>query len=140
VPRGHSKQIAVDGEAEPVLAKLGVWVSNNKSRRDKLAQEQHADSPPPDGTRYEPVTKNDELVPATDKWLRHTWHNQRPGKITTNDQHETNISDQLALTDTALAAYVLHLGPTGTVTQQWLDGTRNQLFDLTGAVSRLRTT
>ncbi|MFD7446190.1 hypothetical protein [Streptomyces sp. NPDC059909] len=64
-------------------------------------------------------------MPATDKWLRHAWHNRRPGKITTNDEHETNVSEQLALTDTALAAYVLHLGPTGTVTQQWLDGTRN---------------
>ncbi|MFJ5901550.1 Helicase associated domain protein [Streptomyces sp. NPDC093064] len=40
VPRGHSEQIAVDGEAEPVVVKLGVWVSNTKSRRDKLAQEQ----------------------------------------------------------------------------------------------------
>lgn len=36
VPRGHGKEIAVDGEAEPVVVKLGVWVS----RRDKLAQEQ----------------------------------------------------------------------------------------------------
>jgi hypothetical protein len=40
VPRGHSEQIAVDGETEPVLVKLGVWVSNTKTRRDKLAQEQ----------------------------------------------------------------------------------------------------
>ncbi|MEU0744758.1 Helicase associated domain protein [Streptomyces sp. NPDC006134] len=40
VPRGHSEEIAVDGEAEPVVVKLGVWVSNTKSRRDKLAQEQ----------------------------------------------------------------------------------------------------
>ncbi|MFB6962822.1 Helicase associated domain protein [Streptomyces sp. NPDC056309] len=40
VPRGHSEQIAVDGEAEPVVVKLGVWVSNTKSRRDKLAQDQ----------------------------------------------------------------------------------------------------
>ncbi len=40
VPRGHSEQIAVDGEAEPVTVKLGVWVSNTKSRRDKLTQEQ----------------------------------------------------------------------------------------------------
>ncbi|MFI9588557.1 Helicase associated domain protein [Streptomyces sp. NPDC052236] len=30
VPRGHSEQIAVDGETEPVLVKLGVWVSNTK--------------------------------------------------------------------------------------------------------------
>ncbi|MFD3932658.1 Helicase associated domain protein [Streptomyces sp. NPDC058614] len=40
VPRGHSEEIVVDGEAEPVLVKLGVWVSNTKSRRDRLAQEQ----------------------------------------------------------------------------------------------------
>lgn len=40
VPRGHSEQIAVDSEAEPVAVKLGVWVSNTKSRRDKLSAEQ----------------------------------------------------------------------------------------------------
>uniref|UniRef100_UPI002FDB9E96 helicase associated domain-containing protein n=1 Tax=Streptomyces sp. IBSBF 2394 TaxID=2903532 RepID=UPI002FDB9E96 len=40
VPRGHSEEIAVDGEAEPVAVKLGVWVSNTKSRRDKLTAEQ----------------------------------------------------------------------------------------------------
>jgi hypothetical protein len=40
VPRGHSEEIAVDGEEEPVVVKLGVWVSNTKSRRDKLTQEQ----------------------------------------------------------------------------------------------------
>jgi Helicase associated domain len=40
VPRGHSEEIAVDGEAEPVIVKLGVWVSNTKSRRDRLAKEQ----------------------------------------------------------------------------------------------------
>jgi hypothetical protein len=42
VPRGHSEEITVDGEAEPVVVKLGVWVSNTKSRRDKLAQDQLA--------------------------------------------------------------------------------------------------
>ncbi|SCF87699.1 DEAD/DEAH box helicase, partial [Streptomyces sp. Ncost-T10-10d] len=42
VPRGHSEEIAVDDEAEPVLVKLGVWVSNTKSRRDKLSSEQRA--------------------------------------------------------------------------------------------------
>jgi hypothetical protein len=42
VPRGHGEPIAVDGEAEPVIVKLGVWVSNTKSRRDKLTQEQRA--------------------------------------------------------------------------------------------------
>ncbi|MFD9271485.1 helicase associated domain-containing protein, partial [Streptomyces goshikiensis] len=32
--------IAVEGEAEPVTVKLGVWVSNTKSRRDKLTADQ----------------------------------------------------------------------------------------------------
>ncbi|MFC8878783.1 DEAD/DEAH box helicase [Streptomyces ardesiacus] len=40
VPRGHAEEIAVDDETEPVAVKLGVWVSNTKSRRDKLAQDQ----------------------------------------------------------------------------------------------------
>ncbi|MET9154380.1 Helicase associated domain protein [Streptomyces griseoflavus] len=40
VPRGHNEEIAVHGEAEPVAVKLGVWVSNTRSRRDRLAQEQ----------------------------------------------------------------------------------------------------
>ncbi|MFF4795395.1 Helicase associated domain protein [Streptomyces sp. NPDC001276] len=40
VPRGHSEEITVDGEAAPVTVKLGVWVSNTKARRDKLTQEQ----------------------------------------------------------------------------------------------------
>ncbi|MFC9609071.1 Helicase associated domain protein [Streptomyces niveus] len=40
VPRGHSELIAVDGEAEPVTVKLGVWTSNTRARRDKLTQEQ----------------------------------------------------------------------------------------------------
>lgn len=40
VPRGHAEEITVDGETEPVVVKLGVWVSNTKSRRDKLNQEQ----------------------------------------------------------------------------------------------------
>ncbi|TFE38552.1 helicase [Streptomyces sp. ICN441] len=38
VPRGHSEEITVNGE--PVTVKLGVWVSNTKSRRDKLSAEQ----------------------------------------------------------------------------------------------------
>ncbi|MEU3904031.1 Helicase associated domain protein [Streptomyces goshikiensis] len=42
VPRTHSEEIAVEGEAEPVVVKLGVWVSNTKSRRDKLTADQHA--------------------------------------------------------------------------------------------------
>ncbi|MEG8281244.1 DEAD/DEAH box helicase [Streptomyces sp. AHA2] len=40
VPRGHGEEITVDGEAEPVVVKLGVWISNTKSRRGRLAQEQ----------------------------------------------------------------------------------------------------
>ncbi|MFF5565812.1 Helicase associated domain protein [Streptomyces sp. NPDC012623] len=40
VPRSHSEEITVDGETEPVAVKLGVWVSNTKTRRDKLAQDQ----------------------------------------------------------------------------------------------------
>lgn len=42
VPRAHSEQIAVEGEVEPVVVKLGVWVSNTKSRRDKLTADQLA--------------------------------------------------------------------------------------------------
>jgi hypothetical protein len=42
VPRGHSETIAVDGQTEPVVVKLGVWVSNTKSRRDKLTADQFA--------------------------------------------------------------------------------------------------
>ncbi|MGW6877840.1 hypothetical protein ACWGHA_36570 [Streptomyces xanthophaeus] len=38
--RRGARKIAVDGEAEPVVVKLGVWVSNTKTRRDKLSQEQ----------------------------------------------------------------------------------------------------
>ncbi|MFK4122924.1 hypothetical protein [Streptomyces longwoodensis] len=33
VPRGHSEQITVDGEAEPVTVKLDVRLSNIRSRR-----------------------------------------------------------------------------------------------------------
>ncbi|MFF9490711.1 Helicase associated domain protein [Streptomyces sp. NPDC014676] len=42
VPRGHVEEIAVDGGAEPVTVKLGVWISNTKTRRDKLTAEQLA--------------------------------------------------------------------------------------------------
>ncbi|WP_392957682.1 Helicase associated domain protein [Streptomyces sp. LN245] len=40
VPRGHSETIAVDGETEPVTVKLGVWITNTKTRRNKLTLEQ----------------------------------------------------------------------------------------------------
>ncbi|MFF6815959.1 Helicase associated domain protein [Streptomyces sp. NPDC012403] len=36
VPRGHNEEITVDGEAQPVVVKLGVWTSNTKSRRERL--------------------------------------------------------------------------------------------------------
>ncbi|GAA2644196.1 helicase associated domain-containing protein [Streptomyces vastus] len=41
-PRGHSEKIAVDGETEPTVVKLGVWTSNTRARWDKLTQEQQA--------------------------------------------------------------------------------------------------
>ncbi|MGW3829264.1 Helicase associated domain protein [Streptomyces sp. NPDC005071] len=40
VPRGHAEEIAVDGKTEPMVVKLGVWVSNTRARRDKLTAEQ----------------------------------------------------------------------------------------------------
>ncbi|QZY21025.1 helicase associated domain-containing protein [Streptomyces decoyicus] len=40
VPRGHSEEICVDGETEPVPVKLGVWVTNTKQRREKLSPAQ----------------------------------------------------------------------------------------------------
>ncbi|MER7490991.1 Helicase associated domain protein [Streptomyces sp. NPDC126497] len=40
VPRGHAEEIVIDGETEPVIVKLGVWISNTRARRDKLTQEQ----------------------------------------------------------------------------------------------------
>ncbi|MFI1973370.1 DEAD/DEAH box helicase [Streptomyces cinnamoneus] len=40
VPRSHAEEIAVDGETEPVVVKLGVWVSNTRARRDRLTAEQ----------------------------------------------------------------------------------------------------
>ncbi|MFF9780381.1 Helicase associated domain protein [Streptomyces sp. NPDC013978] len=42
VPRGHSEEIVVNGEAEPVSVKLGVWVSNTRARRDKLTADQRS--------------------------------------------------------------------------------------------------
>ncbi|MFD9195443.1 Helicase associated domain protein [Streptomyces phaeochromogenes] len=43
VPRGHSEEIAVDGETEPVSVRLGVFLSNTKARRDKLTNPQRAE-------------------------------------------------------------------------------------------------
>ncbi|MFE0778494.1 Helicase associated domain protein, partial [Streptomyces sp. NPDC058861] len=42
VPRGAVVKVEVDGETEPVVVKLGVWISNTKTRRDRLDQEQRA--------------------------------------------------------------------------------------------------
>ncbi|MFD3701206.1 Helicase associated domain protein [Streptomyces sp. NPDC058646] len=42
VPRAHGEKIPVEGEAEPVVVKLGVWVSNTKTRRHKLTADQLA--------------------------------------------------------------------------------------------------
>ncbi|MEU5289401.1 Helicase associated domain protein [Streptomyces sp. NPDC020755] len=42
VPRGAVVEVAVDGEAEPVPVKLGVWISNTKSRKDRLDADQLA--------------------------------------------------------------------------------------------------
>ncbi|GGR53715.1 hypothetical protein GCM10010219_68010 [Streptomyces netropsis] len=41
VPRGHSEEITVNGEAEPVTVKLGVWINNTKTRHHRLDAEQH---------------------------------------------------------------------------------------------------
>ncbi|MFD3336161.1 Helicase associated domain protein [Streptomyces sp. NPDC058700] len=40
VPRGHSEQLTVDGETEPVTVRLGVWITNTKTRRDRLDADQ----------------------------------------------------------------------------------------------------
>ncbi len=40
VPRGAVVKITVEGEAEPVPVRLGVWISNTKTRRDKLSAQQ----------------------------------------------------------------------------------------------------
>lgn len=40
VPRNTVVEITIDGEAEPVPVKLGVWISNIKSRRGRLDADQ----------------------------------------------------------------------------------------------------
>jgi hypothetical protein len=40
VPRTHPEQITVEGHTAPLIVKLGVWVSNARSRHDTLTQEQ----------------------------------------------------------------------------------------------------
>ncbi|MFF3691066.1 helicase associated domain-containing protein [Streptomyces sp. NPDC002187] len=42
VPRQHTEPIALNGQNEPVPVKLGVWISNTKSRRSKLNDAQRA--------------------------------------------------------------------------------------------------
>ncbi|MFF8407590.1 Helicase associated domain protein [Streptomyces sp. NPDC015684] len=42
VPRGAVIEITVEGEAEPVPVRLGVWITNTKQRRDKLTAQQVA--------------------------------------------------------------------------------------------------
>ncbi|MFE1873126.1 hypothetical protein ACFW9N_19830 [Streptomyces sp. NPDC059496] len=42
MPRAHGEEMTVDGETEPVVVKLGAWVSTTKSRRDKLTADQLA--------------------------------------------------------------------------------------------------
>ncbi|MFF7242203.1 Helicase associated domain protein [Streptomyces collinus] len=40
VPRSAVIEITIDGEAEPVPVRLGVWISNTRARRSKLTTEQ----------------------------------------------------------------------------------------------------
>ncbi|WP_240676835.1 helicase [Streptomyces sp. B27] len=40
VPRGAVVEVTVDGESAPVPVKLGVWISNTKSRKDRLDPDQ----------------------------------------------------------------------------------------------------
>ncbi|MFJ4153055.1 Helicase associated domain protein [Streptomyces galbus] len=42
VPRGAVVEVEGEGEAEPVPVRLGVWISNTKSRRDRLDADQLA--------------------------------------------------------------------------------------------------
>ncbi|WP_405958935.1 Helicase associated domain protein [Streptomyces sp. NBC_00868] len=42
VPRNHAEQITVGGESTPVSVKLGVWITNSKTRRNKLTEAQRA--------------------------------------------------------------------------------------------------
>ncbi|MFJ9329607.1 hypothetical protein ACIRPN_33390 [Streptomyces sp. NPDC101230] len=42
VPCGAVVEITIDGESEPVPVKLGIWMSNTKSRKDRLNTDQLA--------------------------------------------------------------------------------------------------
>jgi hypothetical protein len=67
VPCGHSEQIAVDGETEPVIVKLSVWVSNTKSRRDKLTQDQLTRYGSSAWSGRNAARPSSRLVPAADE-------------------------------------------------------------------------
>ncbi|MET7289729.1 Helicase associated domain protein [Streptomyces sp. NPDC005573] len=43
VPRGHVEEVVVEGAAGPVVVRLGVWVSNTRTRWEKLSDAQRAD-------------------------------------------------------------------------------------------------
>jgi hypothetical protein len=43
VPRQHVEAVQVEGQAQPIDQRTGVWLSNTKSRRGKLTPEQRAD-------------------------------------------------------------------------------------------------
>ncbi|MEV8529556.1 helicase associated domain-containing protein [Streptomyces sp. NPDC052000] len=40
MPRTHTEQITIEGDTTPAVVKLGVWISNTKTRRTKLTPEQ----------------------------------------------------------------------------------------------------
>ncbi|MFJ9917448.1 Helicase associated domain protein [Actinacidiphila glaucinigra] len=42
VPRAHTEPIPVEGQTEPELVRLGVFLSNHKTRRDRLHPQQRA--------------------------------------------------------------------------------------------------
>ncbi|MFE4061918.1 Helicase associated domain protein [Streptomyces sp. NPDC059096] len=74
VPRGAVVDIVVDGETVPV--KLGVWLSNTKSRRDKLTTDQRAalaalgmewagPAPAPEATSEPTVQESPAAQPAS---------------------------------------------------------------------------
>ncbi|MFE5900906.1 Helicase associated domain protein [Streptomyces sp. NPDC056488] len=74
VPRGAVVDVVVDGETVPV--KLGVWLSNTKSRRDKLTTDQRAalaalgmewagPAPAPEATSEPTVQESPAAQPAS---------------------------------------------------------------------------
>ncbi|EHM27141.1 MULTISPECIES: hypothetical protein [Streptomyces] len=63
MPRGAVVEVAVDGETEPVPVKLGVWISNTKSRKDRLDTDQLTALATPGMDRAGPVADT-EAAPA----------------------------------------------------------------------------